>query len=205
MSIVLEENGYIHAQGYDSKPLRRVIPPVVQLLDVCASNGYKYYFTRESHRPDLSTLSARENFRSRNNTGIGIGSQTTGLGRALVRGEPGCAIISELQQYTKDDESQSNVIDKPGRSAFAHTELELMLRNAGIRNLIICGVTTDVCVHSTMREANDRGFDCLLLEDACAAGSEELHNFAIESVQGEGGIFGSTTTVRELLQSLSAA
>lgn len=148
---------------------------------------------------DLSTLSSREHFRSRNNkSGLGIGSPTARLGRALVRGQPGCDVIPELQSYCHDNESCSNVIDKPGRSAFAHTELELILRNRGIQNLVICGVTTDVCVHSTMREANDRGFDCVLVGDACAAGTEELHKFALESIQGEGGIFGSVTTVKNI-------
>ena len=103
-----------------------------------------------------------------------------------------------MTSYCRDDEQCSNVIDKPGRSAFAHTELELMLRNKGVRNLVICGVTTDVCVHSTMREANDRGFDCLLVADACAAGTEELHEWALDSVKGEGGIFGSVTTVGDV-------
>lgn len=131
-----------------------------------------------------------------------MGSQTVRLGRALVRGQPGCAIIPELEKFAHDDETHSNVIDKPGRSAFAHTELELMLRKAGIRNLIICGVTTDVCVHSTMREANDRNFDCLLVQDASAAGTDDLHKFAIDSVQGEAGIFGSTSTTRNVLAAL---
>ena len=133
------------------------------------------YFTRESHRPDLTTLSEREHLRSRNNaSGRGIGDDTDKLGRALIRGQPGCAIIEELSYFYDEASSTrvNNVIDKPGRSAFAHTELELILRNLGIKSLMICGVTTDVCVHSTMREANDRGFDCVLVEDACAAGTE---------------------------------
>ena len=120
-----------------------------------------------------------------------------------MRGQPGCAIVPELASFTFDDSSYSNVIDKPGRSAFAHTELELMLRNRNIKNLMICGVTTDVCVHSTMREANDRGFDCLLVQDACAAGTDELHKWALESVQSEGGIFGSVAKVHDILTALS--
>ena len=144
--------------------------------------------------------------RSHNNeTGIGIGSETEKLGRALTRGSLGFNVISELEMFCKDDEMCSNVIDKPGRSAFAHTELELLLRNKGIRNLVICGVTTDVCVHSTMREANDRGFDCLLVKDASAAGTEELHKFGIESVQGEGGIFGSVSSVEEIVSCINDA
>lgn len=95
------------------------------------------------------------------------------------------------------------MIDKPGRSAFAHTDLELILRNMGVVNLLICGVTTDVCVHSTMREANDRAFDCVLVADACAAGAEELHDWAVDSIQGEGGIFGSVTDLARAKQALS--
>lgn len=185
-------------------PLRKVIQPVLTLLKHFSDSHFPIYFTRESHRPDFSTLSSREHFRSRNNaSGLGIGSPTPRLGRALTRGQLGCAVIPELQLYCHDDEQCSNVIDKPGRSAFAHTELELMLRNKGVRNLVICGVTTDVCVHSTMREANDRGFDCVLVGDACAVGTDELHRFALESVKGEGGIFGSITTVKDVVNAFS--
>lgn len=120
----------------------------------------------------------------------------------MTRGSPGAEVIPELTAFTHDTEAVSNVIDKPGRSAFAHTELELMLRNKGVRNLVICGVTTDVCVHSTMREANDRGFDCCLVKDASAAGTEELHEWAVESVQGEGGIFGCVAGVEDLVRAL---
>lgn len=159
------------------------------------------YFTREGHRADLSTLPSRELFRSRLNfSRSGIGDQGESLGRSLVRGEPGWALIPELEAFAEPHDV--NVIDKPGRSAFAHTELELILRNKGIKNLVLCGVTTDVCVHSTMREANDRGYDCLLIADACAAGTLELHQFAIESIQSEGGIFGTVAPMKEFLEAL---
>ena len=149
------------------------------------------------HRPDLSTLSSREYYRSRNNPSrLGIGDQGP-LGRQLVRGEEGHDTIPEL--YPQAGEP---VIDKPGRSAFAHTDFELLLRNRGIKNLIIGGVTTDVCVSSTMREANDRGFDCLLLEDGTAASSESLHLAACEMVRTEGGIFGATAQVEDVLTCL---
>lgn len=200
---VLEEGGYLTCQGYDHRPLRTTIPPVSYLVAQFAQRDFPVYFTRESHRPDLSTLSPREHFRSRNNSsGIGIGSTTPRLGRALIRGELGCSIIQELSSFAHDTGVVSNTIDKPGRSAFAHTELELILRNKGIKNLILCGVTTDVCVHSTMREANDRGFDCLLVEDASAAGTDELHRWAVESIKGEGGIFGAVSMVQEITNSL---
>lgn len=200
---VLEQGGYLTAQGYDHKPLRQIIPNVKQLVETFYRYRMLTIFTRESHRPNLSTLSHREHFRSRNNaSGIGIGDKTARLGRALIRGEPGCGIVEELWPY--DTLSISNVVDKPGRSAFAHTELELILRNKDIKNLVICGVTTDVCVHTTMREANDRGFDCVLVHDACAAGTPELHDWAIDSIKSEGGIFGSVTTATDVLEALQA-
>ncbi|KAF4635319.1 hypothetical protein G7Y89_g2786 [Cudoniella acicularis] len=142
--------------------------------------GFTIYHTREGHRPDLSTLSSRERARSKNNeTGMGIGDKGP-LGRLLIRGEEGHDIIEELSP--KEDEQ---IIDKPGRSAFQHTEFRLMLNIRGIKNLVICGVTTDVCVHSTMREANDNSFDCILVEDATAASEAHLHSGAIGSVIAE--------------------
>ena len=119
------------------------------------------------------------------------------LGRLLIRGEPGHDIIPEVYPLPGE-----NVIDKPGRSAFQHTELKLMLHIRGIKNLILCGVTTDVCVHSTMREANDNGFDCLLVEDATAASGMELHMGAVDSVKAEGGIFGAVSSTNKILAAL---
>lgn len=149
------------------------------------------------HRPDLSTLSSRERYRSKNNaTGLGIGSQGP-LGRLLVRGEPGHDIVPEL--YPLEGEP---VIDKPGRGAFAHTDFELLLRIKGIKNLVIGGVTTDVCVSTTIREANDRGFDCLLLEDGAAATEPNLHLGACESIKGEGGIFGAVAKLDDVIESV---
>ena len=158
------------------------------------------YHTREGHRPDLSDLSARELFRSRNNaSGLGIGDHGP-LGRLLIRGEIGHDTIPEL--YPTDGEP---VIDKPGKGAFANTEFELLLRVKGVTNLILCGVTTDVCVHTTMREANDRGFECLLVEDCCAASDERLHRAAVDMVRTEGGIFGATAKVKDVLGALSCS
>lgn len=155
------------------------------------------YLTFIGHRPDLSTLSSRERFRSKNNaTGLGIGSQGP-LGRLLIRGEPGHDIVPEL--YPLDDEP---IIDKPGRGAFAHTDFELLLRIKGIKNLVIAGVTTDVCVSTTMREANDRGFDCLLLEDGTAASEINLHVGACESIKMEGGIFGATAKLDDVIEAV---
>lgn len=153
--------------------------------------------TPQGHRPDLSTLSSREKFRSKNNaTGLGIGSQGP-LGRLLIRGEPGHDIVPEL--YPLEGEP---IIDKPGRGAFAHTDFELLLRIRGIKNLVIAGVTTDVCVSSTMREANDRGFDCVLLEDGTAASEPNLHIGACESIKMEGGIFGATAKLDHVIEAV---
>lgn len=155
------------------------------------------FHTREGHRPDRSDLPARELFRSRNNpSGLGIGDRGP-LGRLLVRGEPGHDFVPEL--YPKDGEP---VIDKPGKGAFANTDFDLLLRVKGVKTLIICGATTDVCVHTTMREANDRGYDCLLVEDCCAASEERLHRAAVEMVRTEGGIFGATALLDHVLTSI---
>jgi nicotinamidase-related amidase len=151
------------------------------------------------HRPDLSTLSSREKYRSYNNsTGFGIGSQGP-LGRLLIRGEAGHDIVDEL--YPLPDEP---IIDKPGRGAFAHTDFDLLLRNKGIKNLVIAGVTTDVCVSTTMREANDRAYDCLLVEDGAAASESHLHYSTCESVKMEGGIFGVTGKLDNIIDALEA-
>ncbi|TVY78538.1 Peroxyureidoacrylate/ureidoacrylate amidohydrolase [Lachnellula suecica] len=192
-------DGYLVQQGYEIDSVRAVIPRIKQLLTLFRTLGFPIYHTREGHRSDLSTLSARELSRSRNNpSGLGIGDMGP-LGRLLIRGEKGHDIIPEL--YPLDGEQ---VIDKPGRSAFQHTDFKLMLNIRGITNLIICGVTTDVCVHSTMRDANDNNFDCLLVEDASAASEEHLHTHAVESVKAEGGIFGAVSTTDRILAALGA-
>ncbi|PSS12598.1 hypothetical protein M430DRAFT_106904 [Amorphotheca resinae ATCC 22711] len=190
-------DGYLAHQGYSIEPVRKIIPRIQKLLRAFREKGFTVYHTREGHRPDLSTLSSREYSRSRNNpTGKGIGDQGP-LGRLLIRGEPGHDIIPELKPLENE-----NIIDKPGRSAFQHTEFRLMLNIKGIRNLILCGATTDVCVSSTLRDANDNNFDCLLVEDATAASAEELHHAAVEMVKTEGGIFGAVSSTEKILAAL---
>jgi nicotinamidase-related amidase len=117
------------------------------------------------------------------------------MGRLLIRGENGHDIIPELYPVAGE-----NIVDKPGRSAFQYTDFKLMLDVAGIKNLVICGVTTDVCVTTTMRDANDLGLDCVLVQDACAAGVERLHQAAIDMVAEEGGIFGTVTNTKDVLR-----
>jgi nicotinamidase-related amidase len=185
-------------QQYDITPARNIIPRIQALLSAFRSHGFPIYHTREGHRPDLSTLSSRELHRSRNNaSGLGIGDAGP-MGRLLIRGEKGHEIVDELSPLARE-----NVIDKPGRSAFQHTEFRLMLNIRGIKNLVICGVTTDVCVHSTLREANDNGFDCVLVEDCAAASTGSLHEFAVECLKEEGGIFGAVTTSDKILRAMS--
>ncbi|KAJ5872527.1 uncharacterized protein N7529_004880 [Penicillium soppii] len=189
--------GYLGYQGYDISGTRALIPRLQKLLKAFRDAEFPVYHTREGHRPDLSTLSSREAYRSRNNaSGLGIGS-TGPMGRLLIRGEPGHDTIDEL--YPTENEP---VIDKPGRGAFAHTDFELLLRNKGIKNLVLAGVTTDVCVSTTMREANDRGFDCVLLDDGSAAAEPSLHIGTVESVKMEGGIFGSVAKLEDVIQAL---
>ncbi|KAL4749247.1 hypothetical protein BDW72DRAFT_137558 [Aspergillus terricola var. indicus] len=189
--------GYMEFQGYDISPARELIPKLQQLLNTFRSAGFPVYHTREGHRPDLSTLSSREAYRSQNNSsGLGIGSPGP-LGRLLIRGELGHDTVDELYPLPGEP-----VIDKPGRGAFAHTDFELLLRNKGVKNLVLAGVTTDVCVSTTMREANDRGFDCVILEDGTAASEPALHVSTIESVKMEGGIFGAVAKLEDVVHAV---
>ena len=177
--------------------MRKPIPNIQTLLAAFRRLQFPVYYTREGHRPDLSSLPAREQFRSRNNpSNIGIGDKGP-LGRLLIRGEKSNDVIPELYPLPNEP-----VIDKPTKGAFTFTDFELLLRNRGIRNIVLCGVCTDVCVHTTMREGNDRGYDCLLVTDACGATVPGLHDAAVQMVATEGGIFGATCSTGELMKVL---
>ncbi|KAJ9299695.1 hypothetical protein DTO271G3_2579 [Paecilomyces variotii] len=189
--------GYMEYQGYDISANQALIPKLQRVLHAFRASGFPIYHTREGHRPDLSTLPSRENFRSRNNaSGLGIGAQGP-LGRLLIRGEVGHDTVDELYPLPGEP-----VIDKPGRGAFQYTDFELLLRNKGVKNLILAGVTTDVCVSTTMREANDRGFDCCVLEDGTAASDPSLHLSTIQSIKMEGGILGAVARLDDVVQAV---
>ncbi len=182
--------------GNDVSMLTDIIEPLQVVLDAARAAGMMVIHTREGHRPDLSDCPPSKLARGHLETPIGAEGPN---GRVLVRGEAGHDIVEELAPIAGEI-----VLDKPGKGAFYATDLELMLRNAGIAQLVVTGVTTEVCVHTTVREANDRGFECLVLSDCVASYFAEFHEVGLKMIAAQGGIFGWVASSQDLLSALGA-
>lgn len=191
----LEPEGYLSAMGYDLAGVRAAIQPARRLLAAARAAGLCILHTRQGYRPDLAEVPAHK--LARIEAGTSAIGKAGPLGRFLIRGEPGFQIIGELAPAPGEF-----VIDKTANSAFWGTDLAAILAARGIRALILAGVTTDVCVHCTLREANDRGFECLLARDACGSGDAEAHRAALHMVTVEGGVFGALADVAEIVAAL---
>ena len=193
----LEPGGFGAALGNDVSRLVAAVEPCRAILAGARAAGMLVIHTREGHRPDLSDAPPAKVERGPPDKRIGACGP---MGRILIRGEAGHDIIPALGPLPDEP-----VIDKPGKGAFYQTDLDLMLRNRGIETLMVTGVTTEVCVHTTVREANDRGFRCLVLGDACASYFPEFHEVGLRMIAAQGGIFGWVSTTGDVLAALARA
>ena len=190
----LEPGGFGEMLGNDVSLLRRTIEPCQSVLKAARATGLRVIHTREGHRADLTDAPPSKLQRGNLETGIGDDGP---MGRILIRGERGHDIIPELAPNQNEP-----VIDKPGKGAFYETDLDLILKNGLIRTLIVCGVTTEVCVHTTVREANDRGYECVVLEDCVGSYFPEFQRIGIEMIKAQGGIFGWVSDSKKFLNTL---
>jgi len=190
----LERGGFGAALGNEVSLLRGTIAPTRRLLDAARESGLTVIHTREGHRPDLADLPPAKKARGRLPSGIGDPGP---MGRILVRGEPGHDIIPELYPVPGEP-----VVDKPGKGAFHATDLDAMLRNRGITQLIVCGVTTEVCVNTTVREANDRGYECVVVEDCVGSYFPEFQEMGLRMIKAQGGIFGWVASSQAVIAAL---
>ena len=188
--------GFGEALGNDVTPLQATIAPTARVLEAARKRGMLVIHTREGHRPDLTDCPPSKLVRGRGKTRIGDPGP---MGRILVRGEVGHDIVPEL--YPRAGEP---VIDKPGKGAFYATDLELILRDRSIKTLIVCGVTTEVCVNTSVREANDRGYECVVLSDCVGSYFPAFQKSALEMIKAQGGIFGWVSDSRRALAAIGA-
>lgn len=193
----VDPGGFGEALGNDVSLLRRAVPPAERVLKAARASGLFVIHTREGHRPDLADCPPSKMARGKLKAGIGDPGP---MGRILVRGEYGHDIVKELSP-----EPGEPVVDKPCKGAFYATDLDSILKNRGVKQLVVCGVTTEVCVNTTVREANDRGYDCLVLEDCVASYFPEFQKAALAMVKAQGGIFGWVSDSKRFLDALGEA